>query len=296
MTAQWIFPEWLKPPTWSEHRGSAENLRHELAPAAARPIFLHEVSQWDVRWQRILFQVLIPVPLLIEYHIDPVMLTDPQGRPVVFRRLGADQGSFRLELFHSGAALDPMAEIELVDTIFNQIEVVWVALQDPTGPRFDIDVTPAGESTMRGTAARNIAAEEAAMAAGLAPGQIRRGLRSLHWLVERMETLLLCLNQREYVVQPLFYHTAVLFEQFGFSYIQGQQRMVDIAAGFQPGGDLCTKLDGSTPFRKPEGAATLRGRSWAIHDGILDGGWDRMRMIKRLGISAGVCTCPGVPW
>lgn len=295
MTAPWILSEWLKPPTWTQH-SSVDELRQDLAATVARPIFLREVSQWDLRWRRMLFQILIPVPLLIEYNIDPVSLTDAQGRSVVFSRQGADQGSFRLELFHSGDAIDPLAEIELVDTVFNQIEVVWVALQDPLGPRFDIDVTPEGAPTLRGTAGRNIAAEEAAQAAGLAPGQIRRGLRSLHWLMERMETLLLCLNQREYVVQPLFYHTAILFEQFGFSYVQGQQRMAEIANGFQPGGVLHAKLDNSSPFRRPALAANIRGRSWAIHDGVLDAPWDRVRMIKRLGVAAGVCTCPGVPW
>ena len=38
---------------------------------------------------------------------------------------------------------------------------------------------------------------------------------------------------------------------------------------FQPGGELFKKMDRSTPFRKPELAQTVRGRSWAIHDGIL---------------------------
>jgi hypothetical protein len=39
---------------------------------------------------------------------------------------------------------------------------------------------------------------------------------------------------------------------------------------FQPGGELYEKLDNSNPFRRPEFAQSVRGRSWAIHDGILD--------------------------
>ncbi len=138
--------------------------------------------------------------------------------------------------------------------------------------------------------------EGAALLQQLAPGQVRRGLRALKWLAERLETLMLCLNQREYVVQPLFYHTAVLFEQLGCSYVQRQSRMEAIHQGFLPGGELRRRLDGSTPFRRPEQADSIRGRSWAIHDGILDQPWDRVRMVKRIGIHAGVNTCPNIPW
>ncbi|MGQ9840484.1 MAG: hypothetical protein ACUVR4_08170 [Anaerolineae bacterium] len=243
-----------------------------------------------------LFQILVPPRLLIEHGIDPIALTDPQGRPVVFAHVGQDQSSFRLELFHSGDSDEPMAEIELSDTGFNQIEVVWVALQDPFAPRFAVDRMPDGTPTGRGVLKRNLAAEEAAMAAGLAPGQVRRGLRALKWLAERLETLMLCLNQTEYVIQPLFYHTAVLFEQLGCAYVQGQARMEAIHQGFLPGGELRRRLDGATPFRRPEQADSIRGRSWAIHDGILDQPWDRVRMVKRIGIHAGVNTCPNIPW
>ena len=134
------------------------------------------------------------------------------------------------------------------------------------------------------------------MVAGLAPGQVRRGLGALRWLAERIETVMLCLNQRELVVQPLFYHTAVLFEQLGFSYIHGLARMAAIAQGFEMGGELRAKLDTSTPFRRPELADTIRGRSWAIHDGILSEPWDKVRMVKHLGIHAGITTPPGVTW
>jgi acetoin utilization protein AcuC len=72
--------------------------------------------------------------------------------------------------------------------------------------------------------------------------------------------------------------------------------MERIAGGFAPGGHLRAKLDGSTPFRSAQLANTVRGRSWAIHDGILDEPWDRVRMVKRLGIDAEANTAPGVRW
>jgi hypothetical protein len=295
MSVQMILPGWFKPPPLSGRLALDASGRRDLTREPHRPIFLREVMEWDARWQRMLFRILVPAELLVKYHIDPIDLTDPEGRPVAFSRPDADRGVFRLELYPSGDASEPMAELELADTQFNQIEVVWVALQNPSAPRFDTDIISNSEAGNRG-ATRNLVTEEAAMLAGLAPGQVRRGLGALRWLAERIEAVMLCLNQRELIVQPLFYHTAVLFEQLGFSYIHGLAHMTSIAQGFGPYGDLRVGLDASTPFRRPELADTIRGRSWAIHDGILPEPWDRVRMVKRLGVHAGVSTCPGVPW
>jgi hypothetical protein len=284
---QMLLPGWLKPPPGSGRGAVDAPERQDLAREPRRPISLREVIEWDLRWQRMLFRILVPIDLLVQHQINPIALTDSQGRPVAFSRPGADRSSFRLELYPSGDAPEPMAELELADTQYNQIEVVWVAMQNPTAPRFDTDLVPGR---------RNPAAEEAAMVAGLAPGQVRQGLGAFRWLAERIETMRLCLNQRELVVRPLFYHTAVLFEQLGFAYIHGLHRMEAIAQGFGVDGDLLARLDSSTPFRGPELAATIRGRSWAIHDGILPEPWDRVRMVKHLGVHAGISTCPGLPW
>jgi acetoin utilization protein AcuC len=268
----------------------------DLTRGREEPVSLREVADWDVERQRMPFRILVPVHLLAKYHIDPIRLTDANGRSVAFARKGANDGSYRFELYHESGAPEPIAELELADTQFNQIEVVWVALQDPLAHRYDIDIAPGGETTMRGTAGRNVVAEEGAMMAGLAPGQVRRGLRAFKWLAERIETLMLCLNQHEYMAQPLFYHTAILFEQSGFGYVQGQALMEEIHDSFQPGGEFYAKLDESTPFRRAVLSNTIRGRSWAIHDGIMGDRWDRVRMVKRLGVHASVCTAPGVIW
>ena len=60
-------------------------------------------------------------------------------------------------------------------------------------------------------------------------------------------------------------------------------------------GNCMPLLDGSSSFRQPEQWRTVRGRAWAIHDGILESigmQWDRLRMIKQLGKHAGVETFP----
>ncbi len=270
--------------------------RPRTGAGSSQPISLQRVGEWPPFWQRLLLRVLLPVDTLVRFGVDPISLTDVNGLPVV-RVLPGERGrSLRLEIRDVATARDPLLELELADTQFNQIEVLWMALQNPFAPRFDVDLMPDGQTTMRGFMRRNLPAETAAMSAGLAPGQTHRGLGIFKRLATRMESFMVSLNQREYVAQPLFYHTAILFERIGFHYMQGQALMERIAQGFAPGGDLRTRMDGSTPFRRPEGVDSIRGRSWAIHDGILDEPWDRMRMIKRMGIDSEVNTTPGVPW
>ena len=99
-----------------------------------------------------------------------------------------------------------------------------------------------------------------------------------------------------YFVEPLYYHVAVIFERYGFSYQVGKRLMDSIHAGFQNGGDLQTQLDGSNLFRQPEAANSIRKRSWAIHDGLLGEPFTNVTMYKRVGKSAGINTTPNCVW
>ena len=72
--------------------------------------------------------------------------------------------------------------------------------------------------------------------------------------------------------------------------------MERIHKGFSAGGDLLAKLDGSTPFRQPNAADSIRLRSWAIHDGILGEPFTSVTMYKRVGKNAGINTCPECVW
>lgn len=282
-----------KPPAETTERPP---MRFDLSLPDPRPIPLSEVCSWDENWQRMLFRNLLPVSILTKLGVDPITLCDADGRPVAHVIVGKSRSSVRLELYASADDTDATVEMELSDTPFNQIEFVWLALQDTRTTRYDIDFLPDGQLTMRGTVRRNLVAEVAAMAAGLAPGQIYKGFGLSVQLVSRLESFMAALCQRAIIAQPLFYHTAVLFEQLGFTYVQGQALMERIHKGFSPGGDLLARLDGSTAFRRPEMANSVRGRSWAVHDGILGSEWTRVRMIRRLGYSGTVNTCPGVPW
>jgi hypothetical protein len=99
-----------------------------------------------------------------------------------------------------------------------------------------------------------------------------------------------------FFAEPLYYHNALLFERYGFSYEKGRRRMEQIQAGFSAGGDLLNRLDGSNVFRQLAAANNIRLRSWAIHDGLLGEPFTNVTMYKRVGKSAGISTCPGCDW
>jgi hypothetical protein len=138
--------------------------------------------------------------------------------------------------------------------------------------------------------------EQRAMKAGLSPGQTRKGLGSSKIVLEQLESFLAALGQRAYFLEPLTYTSAWIFERRGFAYVRGHKLMSDINREFQPSGKLNKALDGSTPFRQPAQWNSVRGRAWAIHDGILDeigARWDQLRMVKQVGHHASVETFPG---
>jgi len=134
------------------------------------------------------------------------------------------------------------------------------------------------------------------MEAGLAPGQVRRGLRMLWDAILGFEKFIDSLGQTIYFAEPLYYHNAVLFERYGFAYQKGRKLMERIQTGFSPGGDLIWRLDQTTPFRNPEAANRIRLRSWAIHDGLLGEPFTDVTMYKHLGKSANLDSSNNCAW
>ena len=134
------------------------------------------------------------------------------------------------------------------------------------------------------------------MKAGLTPGQVRHGARLSRRLTTNFEEFVVQLGHDRFHVRPLAYHNAILFERYGFSYALGKGKMEWIQKEFEPGGILFERLDGSTPFRQPGQEKSVRGRSWAIYDGILGEPFTDVRMYKRIGIHAGVSTFPHAAW
>ena len=213
-------------------------------------------------------------------------------------RVSAPLGSSAVELalFHKIGFQDPVVYGHLADTLNGKIHILLYVVNDPESPRFDVDHLPDGTPTMFGTAIRNLEAEEAAMDAGLAPGQIRPGLRVLADAIQAFEGFAAGLSQDLYFIEPLYYHNAVLFEKYGFNYQIGRRKMEEIDAGFQEGGRMIARLDGSTPFRRPGSEGTIRSRSWAIHDGILGETFTGITMYKDIGRTSGIRTTAETPY
>ena len=63
--------------------------------------------------------------------------------------------------------------------------------------------------------------------------------------------------------------------------------MEEIDREFQKGGKLFDRLDDSTPFRRKGAEKTVRARSWAIQDGILDEPWLSPKLYKPVGKKVG---------
>lgn len=215
-----------------------------------------------------------------------------------FTKFEFSPGSSDVEfsLFHEEHFPDPILYGHLTDTLNGQVHILLYIMNDPDSPRYNVDITPDGQTTKFGTLRRNLDAEQAALSNNLAPGQVRRGLHTLPEAMNTFEQFVKYLGHEMYFVEPLYYHNAIIFERYGFTYQEGRRFMDRIQAGFSADGDLLPRLDGSTPFRQPAAAASIRLRSWAIHDGILGEPFTNVTMYKHVGKSSGVNTCPQCGW
>jgi len=259
------------------------------------PSTIMGINQLNPAEKREVYTRLIPPSLIARFQIDATLL-DKDGVDLLSLRGNPGSPSVEMALRHRADFPDPILYGHLTDTLNGQIHILLYILNDPESPRFDVDRMANGRPTVFGTQSRNLDAELAAMKSGLAPGQIRRGLRMLSEAIIGFEIFIHSLNHVLYFAEPLYYHNAIIFERYGFTYQKGRKLMERIEAGLSPGGDLLTKLDRTPPFRLPEAADSIRLRSWAIHDGILGEPFGKVTMYKHVGKIAGVQTCPDTPW
>ena len=243
--------------------------------------------------KRALYGQIIPQELFERFNMPGL---DTQRIKSLFQfKYRPGSSDVELSLFHEQHFPDPILYGHLTDTVYGQIHILLYILNDPDSPRFAVDTMPDGSPTRFGTLKRNLGAEAEALAYGLSPGQVRRGLRLLAPAIETFEKFVTSLGHDMYFVEPLYYHNAVIFERYGFTYQMGRRLMERIESGFGESGDLAPLLDGST-FRRPEAAHSIRLRSWAIHDGILGESFTNVTMYKKVGKTAGINTCPQCNW
>ena len=245
--------------------------------------------------KRAIYTRLIPEQLFERFQLDE-SLVDSHGADLLHLNCPSSSTVTEMALYHQFGFQDPILYGQISDTLHGQVHVLLYILNDPASPRFDIDRMPDGTPTQFGTQCRNLKAELAAMQFGLSPGQVRSGLHIFGPAVLAFERFVASLGQEMYFAEPLYYHNAIIFERYGFSYAKGRKLMQRIQEGFSSGGDLVPRLDGSTPFRTPQAANSIRLRSWALHDNLLDEPFSGVTMYKRVGVSAGQDSCPGCKW
>lgn len=254
------------------------------------PQSIRGINGLEPEIKRAIYLTLIPGNLLERYSIDPHDL-----RRVIIN-CPYDTRSVEIIIYHEVGAQDPLLYLHMADTLNNQIALLLLVVNDPESPRFNVDVDENGLPTRFGTLRRNIPEEIRAMEAGLCPGQVRRGLRISRHAIPTFEAFISRTGHDMVIIEPLTYNNAIIYERYGFAYFQGRSRMEWINQVLRPGGALFDRFDGSTPFRKPEAWRSIRGRSWAIHDGILGEPFGNIRMYKRVGHHAGINTFPDGVW
>lgn len=285
-------------PTLSPNCGGEGRVRERQSGAPMS--FIYRINRLYRPEKEGVYRILIPPSLYHRFGIDPVTLLDAQGQRVA--RFFCPQGdrTCLVEIKLSGEE-DPLYSLQLTDTSdMTQIDWDFAIVNDPRSPKFNTHVDTEGRDTMFGWASRNLPEEEKAMEAGLFPGQVRKGLGLTREVLQVLEFFCRIFDIKSIRLEALFYHNAITYERYGFSYLRGYHQMKRIHELFQPGGALVKKLDRSTPFRRPEFSGTVRGRSWAIHDGILldidddvlDEGWVSPVMYKMVDKPRGMVTFP----
>jgi len=238
---------------------------------------------------------IIPPELLDMFNISED-LRDSQGVDLFHLNCPADSSDAELALYPSADARDPIIFGHLIDTVHGQLHILLYGMNDVNTPRFDVDQLPDGEKTNFGYNQRNLPAEEEALKAGLAPGQIYKGPHLFQQSLRQFENFVACMGQDLFFVQPLYYHVAKIFEIYNFHYQSGKRLMKRIETGFSDGGDLLPLLDGSTPFRGANAARHLRLRSWAVHDNLLGEPFSNVTMYKYIDKESAPCSEFTLPW
>jgi len=255
---------------------------------------IHEVNHLPPEERTKVYRNLIPPSLFPLFGIDRNSLINRQRDRVVQFHTPESHGFASIDLKQKLDDLDSIFFLQISDTPFmDNLELSFLVINDPRRERFNIDQDEEGKDTLFGTALRNLSEEERAMKAGLAPGQVRPGLKLLREFINFLERFASKLGISMISGDALFYHNAIQYERYGFGYLEGRKRMEEIDREFLLGGKLFQRLDGSTPFRRKGADKSVRGRSWAIQDGILEEPWVSPKIYKPVGKIVGVNTFHG---
>ncbi len=266
---------------------------------------LADINALETAEKQRIYTGIIPPRLLQLLEISPETLEGADGRRRVTIIAPDGLSLARIEVRHDPDDRRTTFFLDIAETHFHQMELSFCIINDPFAPYFAVDLDENGNDNCFTTLGRNIGEEIRAMQAGLFPNQTSRGFRMFGEFFARFERFVDSLEMDIILAEPLTYDNAIRYEKYGFDYLNGRRMMMEIDREFRPGGVLCNKLDRTTPFRMPGMEKTVHGRSWAIHDGILDEPWDDLsmdkildepwediRIYKTIGAFAGINTFP----
>ena len=266
---------------------------------------LADINALETAEKQRIYTGIIPPRLLQLLGISPETLEGADGRCRVTIIAPDGLSLARIEVRHDPDDRRTTFFLDIAETHFHQMELSFCIINDPFAPYFAVDLDENGNDNCFTTLGRNIGEEIRAMRAGLFPNQTSRGLRMFGEFFVRFERFVDSLEMDIILAEPLTYDNAIRYEKYGFDYLNGRRMMMEIDREFRPGGVLCNKLDRTTPFRMPGMEKSVHGRSWAIHDGILDEPWDDLsmdkildepwediRIYKTIGAFAGINTFP----
>ena len=182
-----------------------------------------------------LYGRLIPSEVCARFGVDPTTGLNAAGHRLLRVFAPTEQSWARIELRASRDDRDPLVLVDVEMGPFAVPELSFVQVTDPGADRFGIDRDEDGQDTLFGTVTRNLPEERRALAAGLAPGQVRRGLRLLGRVLDSMDDFCRLLGKELFLVEPLFYHSALLYERHGCDYFLGRELMETIDGEFRPG-------------------------------------------------------------
>ena len=262
--------------------------------------WVQKISHYSSYQKEGLYRFLIPPSLYRAFGINPLDLSDEKGHRLVSFFCPEGDSTCLVEI-KLPEIKDPVYSIQISDAI-DQISIEWdfLHINDPLSERFNTDIDEDSKDTLFGWASKNKEEEKKACRAGYFPGQTRKGLRLTGQAVKAFDLFCRILGIKIIRMEALFYHNAITHERYGFSYLEGYRQMKRIHELFQPGEILYKKMDNSSPFRQRDQAHTVRGRSWAIHDNILDeveddileDGWVSPVMYRMVEKPRGMVTFP----
>ena len=256
---------------------------------------IYEINHQPPEERTRIFRSLVPQGIFSLFAIDRTSLLNRLGERVVQFHTPETHGFASVDIKMKPDDVDSIFFLQISDTPFmDNMELSFVVINDPRKERYEIDRDPQGRDTLFGTASRNVPEEERAMKAGLAPGQVRPGLRLLGEFLQLLERFASKMGVSLISGEALFYHNAIQYENYGFGYLEGKKMMEEIDRDFQKGGKYFNKLDDSTPFRRRGAEKTVRGRSWAIQDGVLEEPWFSPKLYKPVGKKVGVKSFHGL--